>query len=133
VDTRALDAWLAGRLGWTRQPGSSVRGSVPGAGTRPVINAAATLTTLGGPGWRARVAAMAEAAEDFVDLPELQRRVGERLAELTGNEAGYVTCGRPPGSPGRRLLHHRAKPARLEVPRTGRRAPVAMSTAPQLL
>lgn len=37
--------------------------------------------------------AMADAAAQFVDLPELNQRVGERLAELTHNEAAYVTSG----------------------------------------
>lgn len=86
-------------------------------GLRPVINAAATLTTLGGSRLAPpAVAAMAEAAEDFVDLPELQRRVGERLAELTGNEAGYVTCGAAAGiTLAVASCITGAKPARLEV------------------
>jgi seryl-tRNA(Sec) selenium transferase len=63
-------------------------------GVRPVINASATLTALGGsllapPALKA----MVEAAAHFVDLPELHVRVGERLAELTGNEAAYVSSG----------------------------------------
>ncbi len=67
-------------------------------GVRRVINAAATLTRLGG----ARmpppvVAAMAEAAGAFVDLDELQARVGERIAALTGNEACYVSAGAAAG------------------------------------
>jgi L-seryl-tRNA(Ser) seleniumtransferase len=36
---------------------------------------------------------MAAAAGNFVDLVELQAAVGARLAELTGNEAGYVSSG----------------------------------------
>jgi len=67
-------------------------------GLRPVINAAATLTKLGGSRLAPpAVAAMAEAAEAFVDLPELQRRVGGHLADLTGNEAGYVSSGAAAG------------------------------------
>lgn len=67
-------------------------------GVAPVINAAATLTRLGGSRMPPPVvAAMAEAAEAFVDLPELQRRVGRRIAELTGNEAAYVTSGAAAG------------------------------------
>ncbi|TDO44647.1 L-seryl-tRNA(Ser) seleniumtransferase [Kribbella sp. VKM Ac-2527] len=67
-------------------------------GVRPVINASATLTALGGsliapPALKA----MADAAAHFVDLPELHARVGERLAELTGNEAAYVTSGAAAG------------------------------------
>ena len=41
--------------------------------------------------------AMRAAAESFVDLVELQRRVGERIAELTGNEACYVSSGAAAG------------------------------------
>ena len=67
-------------------------------GIEPVINAAATLTRLGGSRMPPPVvAAMAGAAEAFVDLPELQRRVGRRIAELTGNEAAYVTSGAAAG------------------------------------
>ena len=63
-------------------------------GVRSVINASATLTVLGGslmppPALKA----MADAAAHFVDLPELHDRVGERLAELTRNEAACVTSG----------------------------------------
>jgi L-seryl-tRNA(Ser) seleniumtransferase len=41
--------------------------------------------------------AMAEAAQAFVEIDELQRRVGEELARLTLNEAAYVTCGAAAG------------------------------------
>ena len=37
--------------------------------------------------------AMMEAAKSFVELPELQRRVGNRIALLTQNEACYVGSG----------------------------------------
>lgn len=67
-------------------------------GVRPVINAAATLTRLGGSRMPPEVvAAMERAAGSFVDLPEVQRRVGERIAELTRNEAAYVTSGAAAG------------------------------------
>jgi uncharacterized pyridoxal phosphate-dependent enzyme len=63
-------------------------------GMRPVINANATVTVLGGSLMPAPVLkAMNDAAAQFVDLPELSERVGERLAELTHNEAAYVTSG----------------------------------------
>lgn len=67
-------------------------------GVRRVINAAATLTRLGGslPPPPA-VAAMTKAAESFVDLPELQQRVGDRIARLTNNEACYVSAGAAAG------------------------------------
>src|SRR5262249_35140763 len=63
-------------------------------GVRPIINAYATLTRLGGSIMAPEVLqAMNEASKSFVDLHDLQRRVGERLAELTGNEAAYVSSG----------------------------------------
>lgn len=67
-------------------------------GVRPVINAAATLTRLGGSLMPPPVvSAMAAAAETFVDMHELQRRVGECIATLTHNEACYVTSGAAAG------------------------------------
>ena len=67
-------------------------------GVRPVINAAATLTRLGGSRMPPEVLdAMRAGAESFVDLVELQRHVGARIAELTGNEACYISCGAAAG------------------------------------
>src|SRR5438105_719902 len=67
-------------------------------GIRPVINAAATLTRLGGSLMPPSVLdAMRAGAESFVDLPELQRKVGERIAQLTNNEACYVSSGAAAG------------------------------------
>ena len=67
-------------------------------GVRPVINAAATLTRLGGSLMPLPVLeAMAAGAESYVDMPELQRRVGERIAAMTRNEACYVSAGAAAG------------------------------------
>jgi L-seryl-tRNA(Ser) seleniumtransferase len=67
-------------------------------GIRPVINASATLTRLGGSRMPPVVLeAMQSAAESFVDLVELQRCVGERIAELTRNDACYVSSGAAAG------------------------------------
>jgi seryl-tRNA(Sec) selenium transferase len=67
-------------------------------GVRPIVNASATLTRLGGSIMPPKVLeAMADASRCFVDLDELQLRVGERLAELTGNEAAYVCTGAAAG------------------------------------
>jgi uncharacterized pyridoxal phosphate-dependent enzyme len=67
-------------------------------GLRRVINADATLTRLGGSLMSDEVLdAMREAAASFVDMHELQRQVGRRLAELTGNEAAYVSTGAAAG------------------------------------
>jgi len=63
-------------------------------GIRRVINGDATLTALGGSIMPPPVVtAMAEAAESFVDIFELQDRVSEEIACLTGNKAAYVSCG----------------------------------------
>jgi L-seryl-tRNA(Ser) seleniumtransferase len=65
-----------------------------GLGVRPVVNAAATLTRLGGSLVAPPVLpAMAAAARNFVDVLDLSRAVGRRLAELTRNEAAYVSNG----------------------------------------
>jgi uncharacterized pyridoxal phosphate-dependent enzyme len=65
---------------------------------RPVINASATLTKLGGSLMPPpAVAAMTEAAMSFIDLHELQEKTGKRIAELTRNEAAYVTSGAAAG------------------------------------
>lgn len=63
-------------------------------GVRRVVNASATLTRLGGSLMPPSVvAAMGRAATSFVDLTELQRKVGERIAALTNNEACYLSSG----------------------------------------
>lgn len=63
-------------------------------GVRPVINCATTYTRLGGSIMAPHVAqAMADSAGAFVNIFELQEAVGKRLAELTNNEAAYVSNG----------------------------------------
>src|SRR5580698_5235085 len=63
-------------------------------GVRPLINARGTWTYLSGslelPGVREAVEA---ASRQFVDLFELQRAAGKKLAELSGAESGMVTSG----------------------------------------
>jgi uncharacterized pyridoxal phosphate-dependent enzyme len=67
-------------------------------GVKPVINASATLTRLGGSLMpREVLEAMLEASKHFVNLDELQRAVGEKLAELTRNEAAFVATGAAAG------------------------------------
>ncbi|MYD09987.1 MAG: aminotransferase class V-fold PLP-dependent enzyme [Chloroflexi bacterium] len=67
-------------------------------GIRPLINAYATVTKFGGSLMPPEVvSAMTAAAAGFVDLADLQRRVGERIAQLTHNEAAYVTSGAAAG------------------------------------
>lgn len=62
-------------------------------GVRPIINAAGTLTRMGGSLMPPEVvAAMAAAAERFVDMEELHIAAGRRIAALIGVEAAHV-CG----------------------------------------
>ncbi len=61
-------------------------------GVRKLINAAGTITALGGSLMPPEVlAAWNAAATSFVNLAELQDRVGERIASLIGVEAALVT------------------------------------------
>lgn len=63
-------------------------------GIRPIINAAGTITTLGGSLMPPEVvAAWNAASQSFVRLPELQDRIGERIAKLLDVEAALVTTG----------------------------------------
>jgi L-seryl-tRNA(Ser) seleniumtransferase len=67
-------------------------------GVRPVINAAAAQTVLGGSLMPEPVLdAMRDAAQSFVHLPELHDRVGERIAALTHNEAACLCAGAAAG------------------------------------
>ncbi|MSQ93841.1 MAG: aminotransferase class V-fold PLP-dependent enzyme [Gemmataceae bacterium] len=86
-------------------PVANARGSVVAAqrarqsiyeslGLKHVINATGTVTNLGGSVMPPEVvAAWGEAARHFVNLIELQDRVGERIAKVIGVEAALVTTG----------------------------------------
>lgn len=63
-------------------------------GARSIINGRGATTAVGGTLMHPEVlAAMADAARAYVVLEELNARVGETIAALTGMEAGYVTSG----------------------------------------
>jgi uncharacterized pyridoxal phosphate-dependent enzyme len=63
-------------------------------GVRPLINAIGTVTLVGGSIMPPEVTrAMEEASRNFVYLPDLQRQVGIRIAELLGVPAAMVTAG----------------------------------------
>jgi len=65
---------------------------------RPLINASATLTRLGGSLMPPEVVqAMVDASKVFIDLDELQAKVGDKIAEMTHNEACYVSSGAAAG------------------------------------
>lgn len=63
-------------------------------GVKRLINAWGPITKIGGSLMAPEVlAAMAEAGRSYVDLEELQRRAGERIARLIGVEGCYITTG----------------------------------------
>lgn len=63
-------------------------------GVKHVINATGTVTNLGGSVMPPEVvAAWVDASKHFVNLVELQDKVGERIAKLIGVEAALVTTG----------------------------------------
>src|ERR1041385_4491573 len=63
-------------------------------GIKPVINGVGVVTVLGGSIMPPEVLrAMEEASRYFIPLPELERKVGARIAELLHAPAAMVTCG----------------------------------------
>jgi L-seryl-tRNA(Ser) seleniumtransferase len=67
-------------------------------GVEPIVNGATTMTYLGGSLMPPEVLdAMRQASESFVDLYELQGAVGRRIAELTHNEAAFISGGAAAG------------------------------------
>jgi D-glucosaminate-6-phosphate ammonia-lyase len=67
-------------------------------GVEPIVNASTTMTRFGGSLMPAAVLeAMRQAAECFVDVVELQESVGRRIAQLTRNEAAFVSGGAAAG------------------------------------
>ena len=67
-------------------------------GVPTIINASGPATRLSGSIMPPEVAeAMKEASQYCVDITRLQARASELIAEVTGAEAGYVTCGAAAG------------------------------------
>ena len=67
-------------------------------GLETIINAAGTLTRLGGSLMLPQVIeAMAAAGRQFVDMDELHLAAGRRIAELAGAEAAHVCAGASAG------------------------------------
>ncbi|MFO7918394.1 MAG: aminotransferase class V-fold PLP-dependent enzyme [Anaerolineae bacterium] len=63
-------------------------------GVQPLINCMGTYTILSGSRLIGQAAeAMVAASNHYVNMDELMEKVGQRLAELTGAEWGYITCG----------------------------------------
>ena len=67
-------------------------------GVPTVINAVGEQTRVSGTRMRPEAAeAMARASRHFVSMEELQSKASEKIAEITGAEAGYVTSGAAAG------------------------------------
>jgi L-seryl-tRNA(Ser) seleniumtransferase len=78
----------------SQEPTLSGAGVYTRLGVRPVINGIGTVTVLGGSLMPPEVVrAMDEAARFYVNVPELQEKVGSRLAELIGVPGAVVTAG----------------------------------------
>jgi L-seryl-tRNA(Ser) seleniumtransferase len=67
-------------------------------GVKKLINAWGTVTRIGGSKMPPEVLeAMCEAAQAYVDIDELLRKAGERIAKLIGVEAAFITSGAAAG------------------------------------
>lgn len=67
-------------------------------GVKKYINAWGPMTVIGGSRMRPEVVqAMAEASRAFVDLNDFQHRAGQRIADLIGVEACYISGGAAAG------------------------------------
>lgn len=63
-------------------------------GVKRIVNAAGHGTRLGGSLMKPEtIEAMNDAAKSFVTMEELAAKAGRIIAEITGAEAGHVTCG----------------------------------------
>jgi uncharacterized pyridoxal phosphate-dependent enzyme len=91
LGTIAADAFWQRARAAVGKPVSNIYSTI---GVRPFINARGTWTYLSGSLELPEVRAAKEAAaRQFVDIFELQRAAGKRLAELSGAESGMVTSG----------------------------------------
>lgn len=67
-------------------------------GVKKYINAHDTYTIYGGSRMaKNTLAAMEQAAGSFVDISELQQKLGDKIAQMTHNEAAYITSGASAG------------------------------------
>ena len=67
-------------------------------GVKTFINGVGTVTAIGGSIMRPEVVeAMQEASRSYVRLPDLLEKAGQRVAELAGVEAAYITAGAAAG------------------------------------
>jgi L-seryl-tRNA(Ser) seleniumtransferase len=76
------------------EPGLAKASIYEALGIKPIINATGTVTTLGGSLMPPEVvAAWVDASRHFVNLLELQDKVGQQIAKLIGVPAALVTTG----------------------------------------
>jgi uncharacterized pyridoxal phosphate-dependent enzyme len=89
-----LQTTAAAPLAATSAAAAKTSGIYSRLGVRPVINGMGVVTVLGGSIMPPEVVrAMEEASQNFVQLPDLQRKAGARIAELLGVPAAMVTGG----------------------------------------
>jgi uncharacterized pyridoxal phosphate-dependent enzyme len=80
--------------GWAEVARNSTDNIYTRLGVKPLINGRGTWTYLSASLELPEVrAAQVEASQHFVNIFDLQRAVGKRLAELTGAESGMITSG----------------------------------------
>src|SRR5215831_8194402 len=94
LQTAALSPAAAVAAASTAVTAASPSGLYAGLGIKPVINGVGVVTVLGGSIMPPEVIqAMEEASRFFIPLPELEKKVGARIAELLQAPAAMVTCG----------------------------------------
>ena len=90
---------LAPTAATAANPAAALTASTPSSlyaslGVKPVINGVGVVTVLGGSIMPPEVLrAMEDASKYFVSVPELEKKVGARIAELLKVPAAMVTCG----------------------------------------
>ena len=93
LQTAALSPAAAAATG-TTLTAASPSSLYSSLGVKPVINGVGVVTVLGGSIMPPEVIrAMEEASRFFIPLPELEKKVGARIAELLNAPAAMVTCG----------------------------------------
>jgi L-seryl-tRNA(Ser) seleniumtransferase len=94
LETAALSPAAAAAATSTSLTASSPSSLYASLGVKPVINGVGVVTVLGGSIMPPEVVrAMEEASRYFIPLPELEKKVGARIAELLKAPAAMVTCG----------------------------------------
>ncbi len=94
LQTAAVAPAAAAAATTTSLTASSPSSLYASLGVKPVINGVGVVTVLGGSIMPPEVIrAMEEASRYFIPLPELEKKVGARIAELLKAPAAMVTCG----------------------------------------